>query len=97
MRQAKLSRKGAAIRFEPGNAGIEAFFTSKGNDVFVILPRWPRSSFTVRDSSGVKAVTLLGSNEALKFKVKGSGIAVELPVLSDGMTLQPAWVLKVSR
>jgi alpha-L-fucosidase len=86
-----------AIRPEPGKAGIDAFFTAKGDDVFVILPRWPGRSFTVRDLNGAKAVTLLGSAEELKFKVAGSGIAVELPVLTDELVREPAWVLKVSR
>jgi alpha-L-fucosidase len=86
-----------AIQPEPGKAGIEAFFTAKGNDVFVILPRWPGRSFTVQDLSGAKAVTLLGSREALRFKAEGKGIAIELPVLTDELTRQSAWVLKVSR
>ena len=30
---------------EPGKAGIDAFFTTKGSDVFVILPRWPGQKF----------------------------------------------------
>ena len=30
---------------EPGKAAIDAFFTAKGNDLFVILPRWPGHSF----------------------------------------------------
>jgi len=86
-----------AGRPEPGKAGIEAFFTAKGNDVFVILPRWPGRGFTVRDLSGAKAVTLLGSTEALRFKAEGSGIAIELPALTDELMSAPAWVLKVSR
>jgi alpha-L-fucosidase len=82
---------------ERGKAGIEAFFTAKGSDVFVILPRWPGRSFMVKDMDGAKAVTLLGSTEALKFKVEGDGVAVELPALTDELMRQPAWVLKVSR
>jgi alpha-L-fucosidase len=82
---------------EPGKAAIEAFFTTRGNDVFAILPRWPGRSFVLRDVSGVKAVTLLGSAEALKFKAEGNGISIQLPELGDDLLRQPAWVLKVSR
>ena len=82
---------------EPGKAAIEAFFTAKGNDLFAILPRWPGRNFLLKDVSGVKAVTLLGSTAAVKFKVKGSGVAIELPELPDELVRQPAWVLKVRR
>ena len=37
---------------EPGKASIEAFFTSKGNDVYAILPRWPGRTFAVSDLTG---------------------------------------------
>ena len=82
---------------EPGKAAIDAFFTSKGNDVFAILPRWPDKKFLLRDVSGVKAVELLGSSGALKFKKAGSGVEIELPELPNALLDQPAWVLKVSR
>jgi alpha-L-fucosidase len=81
----------------PGKAAIEAFFTSKGNDVFAILPRWPERSFLLKDVSGVKAVELLGSAEALKFRAAESGTEIELPRLPNALLHQPAWVLKVSR
>ena len=82
-----------------GKAGIVAFFTSKGNDVYAILPRWPGKSFTVKDvdPAGVRSVHLLGSAEALKFTPQGSGVDVELPEAPEDLMAQPAWVLKVSR
>ena len=82
---------------EPGKAAIEAFFTAKGKDLFVILPRWPGRSFVLKDVAGVKAVTLLGSPAAVKFKAAEGGVAIELPDPSDELMRQPAWVLKVSR
>jgi alpha-L-fucosidase len=82
-----------------GKASIVAFFTSKGNDVYAILPRWPGKSFTVMDvdPAGVRSVHLLGSAEALKFKPQGTGVEVELPEAPEDLMAQPAWVLKVSR
>jgi len=58
--------KKLAAKPEPGKAGIEAFFTTKGSDLFAILPRWPGRNFHLKDVTGVKAVTLLGSTAPLK-------------------------------
>jgi alpha-L-fucosidase len=86
-----------AAKPEAGKAAIEAFFTTKGDDLFAILPRWPGRTFVVNKLNGVKAVTLLGSTEPLKFRIVGSGVEIDLPNLSDELLRQPAWVLKVSR
>jgi alpha-L-fucosidase len=80
-----------------GRASIEAFFTTKGSDLFAILPRWPGHSFDLKGVTGVKSVMLLGSATPLTFKVMGSGVAIELPDLAEELRQQPAWVLKVSR
>jgi alpha-L-fucosidase len=82
---------------EPGKAAIEAFFTTKGSDLFVILPRWPGRNFHLKDVTGVKSATLLGSTAPLKFKAAKGGISIELPALPEELLAQPAWVLKVSR
>ncbi len=65
--------------------------------MFAILPRWPGRSFLLKDVTGAKSVTLLGSAAPLKFKVVKGGISVELPDLPEELLPQPAWVLKVSR
>src|ERR1035438_9139181 len=72
----------------PGKASIEAFFTSKGDDLFAILPRWPGGSFLVKDVTGVKAVTLLGSDAILKFKASKDGVTVQLPDLPEELRTQ---------
>jgi alpha-L-fucosidase len=82
---------------EPGKAAIEAFFTSKGNDLYAILPRWPGKKFLLKDVGGVKGVELLGSAGALKFRPTGNGVEIDLPELPNALLHQPAWVLKVSR
>jgi alpha-L-fucosidase len=81
---------------EPGKAGIEAFFTSKGNDLYAILPNWSGHSLILRDVSGVKSVSLLGSTMPVKFKVSKAGTSIELPALPQELRTQPAWVLKLS-
>jgi alpha-L-fucosidase len=84
-------------RPDPGKAAIDAFFTSKGNNIYAILPRWPGQSFLLKDVTGVKSVTLLGSEAPLKFKAAAGGVTIDLPRLPDNLLHQPAWVLKVSR
>jgi alpha-L-fucosidase len=82
-----------------GHAAIEAFFTSKGNAVYAILPRWPGRRFTIRDLEGgkPKSVTLLGAPASLSFKSTGASLTIDLPDLSADLLAQPAWVLKISR
>jgi alpha-L-fucosidase len=91
---AKLVEEPAA-----GKASIDAFFTAKGNDIYVILPRWPGRKFTVQNVEGspVKAITLLGGSAALKFKSQGATVAIDLPEMPTALMSQPAWVLKLSR
>jgi alpha-L-fucosidase len=86
-----------AAKPAPGKAGIEAFFTAKGNDVYAILPRWPGNRFLVKDVAGLKSVTLLGSSSPLKFKKAKDGVSVQLPDLPEELFRQPAWVLKLSQ
>jgi len=86
-----------ASKPEAGKASIEAFFTSKGKDVYAILPRWPGGTFIVKDVPGVKSVTLMGSASPVKFSSANGGVAIRLPELSEDLRPQPAWVLKLSR
>src|SRR5208337_4174766 len=86
-----------AAKPEPGKAGIEAFFTTKGSNLYAVLPRWPGRSFRLNDVTGVKSVALLGSTAALKFKAAKDGISIALPDLPEELRAQPAWVLKVSQ
>src|SRR5207253_10481752 len=45
-----------------GKASIEAFFTTKGNDVYAILLRWSAHRLVIKDVSAAKSVSLLGSD-----------------------------------
>ena len=80
-----------------GKASIEAFFTSKVNDVYAILPRWSGHSLVIKAVSAAKSVKLLGSSTPLKFKTSKAGLSIELPDLPEDLRLQPAWVLKISQ
>jgi alpha-L-fucosidase len=80
-------------------ASIEAFFTTKSQDVYAILPRWPGRRFTLKDAAGLepRAVTLLGEGSPLRFSKAGTTIEVTLPDLPEDLLGQPAWVLKFAR
>jgi alpha-L-fucosidase len=86
-----------ASKPEPGKAGIEAFYTAKGSDLFAILPRWSNGTLTLKDVEGAKSVTLLGYSAALKFKNTGKDLSIQLPDLPENLRQQPTWVLKIGR
>ena len=80
-----------------GKASIAAFFTSKGSDVYAILPHWPGHRLVIKDVSAANSVKLLGSNTPLKFKNSKTGLSIELPDIPDDLQQQPGWVLKISQ
>jgi alpha-L-fucosidase len=80
-----------------GKASIEAFFTAKGTNVYVILPHWSSHSLSIKGLNTASAVTLLGGGMPLKFKASRTGLLIELPELPENLQDQPAWVLKVSQ
>ena len=82
----------------PGKASIEAFFTTKGKDVYAILPRWPGRRFRIKEGGlRPKTVTLLGSTAPLRFQPAGGALTVELPDLPQELLAQPMWVLKIGQ
>jgi alpha-L-fucosidase len=80
-----------------GTASIEAFFTSKGGDVYAVLPQWSGHSLVIKDLSSAKSVTLLGSSTPLKFKASKNRLSIQLPDLPEDLHQQPAWVLRISQ
>jgi len=78
-----------------GRASIEAFFTSKGNNVYAILPHWPHT-FTLRDfdASKLKSVSLLGAQMPIHWNAAGNSVVISLPDMPEHLMKQPAWVLK---
>lgn len=83
-----------------GKAVIEAFFTSKEDTVYAILPRWPGDSFRLKNINIAvdSSITLLGYNRPLSWQRDGEDIVVQLPVeaLIEFRT-QPAFSLKVTK
>jgi alpha-L-fucosidase len=80
-----------------GKASIEAFFTSKGDALYAILPRWSGHRLVIKDIRSAKSVNLLGSSTPLKFKSLSQGLLIELPDLPEDLRQQPAWVLRINQ
>jgi alpha-L-fucosidase len=72
---------------EPGQAVKEIFFTRKGNCIYAIIPKWPGKQLHIKNfdlqTAGrqvrIEAVTLLGTGEALKFRIKGRDLVISMP------------------
>ena len=86
-------------RKKPGQAIIEAFFTSKGNDVYAIVPGWPGSQLTIKDLHAPAAmkVAMLGQSGELKWTQAGNNVIVQMPSApGDARQAQHAYVVKMS-
>ncbi len=90
----------AALTGKPGEgrAVVEAFFTTKGNDLYAIVPRWPSRPLLLKDVDAAPGanVTMLGLEKPLQWKRTGDGILVEFPQL--GVEERPcsyAYTIKV--
>ncbi|MDN5217475.1 alpha-L-fucosidase [Fulvivirgaceae bacterium BMA12] len=84
---------------EPGKAVKELFFTSKGNDLYAISPKYPKGKLIIK---GVKPskntkVTLLGYEGELSYIKEGKKMIVDVPFLTfDELPCQHAWTFKIS-
>lgn len=83
-----------------GKASVEAFFTSKGDDLYAIFPRWPEDGQltinAVQVSPKTKA-TLLGLDEELEYNVNRNSVSIDLPKLTNTSRLDhTAYVVKLT-
>jgi alpha-L-fucosidase len=71
---------------------IEAFFTTKGGNLYAILPGWPGKEFVIHDVASAVGVTLLGTSAPLRWQREGNGIRITMPDFpsqaSDAYTLR---------
>jgi alpha-L-fucosidase len=77
---------------------IQAYFTTKGKDLYVICTKYPGKAITIKNV-GKKpiSVSLLGSNASVKYSYAGNNVTITLPALfpSDN-PCEYAWVFKLS-
>jgi alpha-L-fucosidase len=80
-------------------AVIEAFFTRKGDTLYVITPRWPGRQLVLKDvevSSGTE-VTMLGLAQPVRWDRSGSAVTIHVPMLSvDEVPCQHAYVFRIT-
>jgi alpha-L-fucosidase len=86
-------------RIKAGQAVIETFFTSKGGDVYAIVPGWPGAQLTLKGvsaPSSMKPVLLGGAASPLKWTARGNDIVIEMPPApGDAAKAQYAYTVKL--
>jgi alpha-L-fucosidase len=80
-----------------GAARIEAFFTVKNGDLYMMVPRWPRQPLAIPNLSlrPDARVTLLATGQSIPWRVEGSGIRLSPPPAAPDVSA-PVYVFRVS-
>lgn len=74
------------------------FYTSKGNDLYVICTKWPDKSIIVKGIKSEGKVTLLGSTTSVKSKYSHGTLTINIPTINVGNSpCDYAWVFKIER
>jgi alpha-L-fucosidase len=84
---------------EPGYAVREIFFTTKGEDVFAIVPKLPTDKLIIRDFavSEKTKVSMLGTDSKFKFEKSDNGIAIDVSDINkENLPCDYAWVFKIT-
>jgi alpha-L-fucosidase len=77
----------------------EVFFTSKGNNVYAILPKLPDGKLLLRDvvAQPKTQVSLLGTNKTFPWRQVDGGLEVTVPpLLAKEVPCEHAWTLKLT-
>ena len=90
----------ASLTSKPqAHAGIEAFFTTKRDALYAILPRWPSQPVRLKSvrASAKTEVTMLGLEGSLKWTAREDRIEIIPPAVpSDELPCEYAYVLKAT-
>lgn len=84
---------------QPGYAHIEAFFTRKDNNIYVILPRWPQGEIALHgfSASSIAKANLLGSDREIPAQTRGRDLVLKIPdSLYAGQPSQEAYVIRLN-
>jgi len=84
---------------DPGYAVKEVFFTSKGNELYAILPKLPEGKFLLKDIQvqNNTDISLLGFAKSIKWKKVRGDIELQFPVISrQELPAQYAYTLKLT-
>ena len=73
------------------------FFTSKGNDLYLISTRWEENRITVEGLNNPQTVTMLGYEGTIDYTYSGNRLVITPPALDPATNPSPyAWVYKIS-
>ena len=85
---------------QPGYAVREVFFTKKDNDLFAIVPKWPKDELVLRNVK-VKdgsTIILLGTDMKVDYQQKGKDLILKVPYLTtDELPCEYAWTFKIKQ
>lgn len=84
---------------DEGQAVKEIMFTQKGNNIYGILPRFPRETLTIKHvkPSEKTKVTLLGTESSLKWNYEDGVMYVEVPTnIILNLPFQYAYTIKLT-
>ncbi len=86
------------VEQQPGYAVREIFFTEKDKDLFVIVPKFPKSELIIRDyvipSDAV--ISLLGTDLKINYEQIGNDLHIKVPYLTvDELPCSYAWAFKI--
>jgi alpha-L-fucosidase len=78
------------------NAHVEAFFTTRGKDLYCIVPGY-RTSLSLRSfkPAAGTTVSILGTGKSLPFKQAGNNCVIDLSGLKPGDISSPVFVIKL--
>jgi len=82
-----------------GYAVREAFFTSKDEDIYAIIPGWPEEDILLRDMEAKpgSSISLLGTDLVLEYEQQGKDLLIKTPQLAkDKLPCDYAYVFKIS-
>jgi alpha-L-fucosidase len=70
---------------QQGYAVREAFFTRKGNDIYVIVPGWPKEDLLIRDLQVTPGtnICLLGTDLTFESEKSGNDLLIKIPSLKQ--------------
>lgn len=72
------------------------FFTTKDNDLYVIVTKWQDIPMVIKNVTRVNAVTLLGFKGEIKYSSANNQLTITPPVVSPSDNLSRyAWVFKI--
>lgn len=84
---------------DPGYAVQEVFFTSKGDNIYAILPKYLKS-IVLKDihSTSQTKISLLGCDKEVEWKQEKDNIRITMPFLSfEKLPCNYAWTLKLEK